>query len=190
MVRFGWLFRISLLDISSGFLEMAIFLQRSQQWKSGDDLFSCITFKPRPLDYLGGYLRQELLGNRDDSIRISYNDVARHHCEPLLESSANPHFGLRSSDAPSTDTLRRRLVPRDDRHAALLQKRRVAHTAIDDSSDTSARTHRACQQIAEAANAFRVHAGPYGNDTRRHGIDGGKLRPVSTLKLDGLAGMV
>jgi hypothetical protein len=27
----------------------------------------------------------------------------------------------------------------------LLQERRVAHTAIDDSSDTSARTHRACQ---------------------------------------------
>jgi len=68
MVRFGWIFRISLLDISSGFLEMAMFLQRSQQWKSGDDLFSCTTFRSRPLDYIGGYLRQELLGNRDDSI--------------------------------------------------------------------------------------------------------------------------
>src|SRR5665213_2105632 len=120
MVRSGWLFRISLLDITSGFLEMAIFLQRSEEWKSGDDLFSCTTFRSRPLDYLGGYLRHELLGNRDDSIRISYNYVARHHCEPLLESSANPHFGLRSSHAPSTDSLRRCLVPRDDRHAALL----------------------------------------------------------------------
>lgn len=54
MVGFGWLFRISLLDISSGFLEMAIFLQRSQQWESGDDLFSCTTFRSLPLDYLGG----------------------------------------------------------------------------------------------------------------------------------------
>ena len=83
----------------------------------------------------------------------------------------HPHHPLRGRHSPSPNSLRRRLVARDDGHPKAFQKRRVAHTAVDDRGDASASAHGARQQVPKAAHALRIHACPKRNNARGHLVD-------------------